>query len=105
MPTLDPGLDLAAYRIVQVALTNALKHSRAPTTVAVLERAGTFASRSATVARPRTGAGPAAHDCGGGHGLVGMAERQCLTGGSFCAEALPDGGYVVRAHIPIGSRG
>jgi signal transduction histidine kinase len=96
---LPAGLDLAAYRIVQEALTNALKHSAgAPTTVSVewLEDGLTLDVRSA-------GAGAAPKD-GDGHGLVGMRERVRLYGGVLIAGPADAGGWCVRATFPLAVR-
>ena len=78
---LPAGLDLAAYRIVQEGLTNAIKHAgRAPTTVTVDWSASTRSrSRSATTARARRATATS------GHGLVGMRERVRLYGGELDA--------------------
>lgn len=93
---LSPGVDLTAYRIVQEALTNALKHAgpaRAQVTIRygpeVLDLEITNDGR-----RTRNGEGT-------GHGLVGMRERVTLYGGEL--EAGPRGrdGYAVRARLPI----
>jgi len=93
---LPTGLDLAAYRIVQEALTNALKHSgHAPTTVTVdygeHELALEIRDEGAGGSRP-----------GGGHGLVGMRERVRLYGGSIETGPADGGGWRVRARLPLG---
>jgi signal transduction histidine kinase len=97
---LPAGLDLAAYRIVQEALTNALKHAgRAPTTVTVdwsAENALTLEIRDHGVARPRNGTS--------GHGLVGMRERVRLYGGELDTGPADGGGWRVRATLPMTSR-
>ena len=100
---LPPGVDLSAYRIVQEALTNALKHAgaraapRAPSATAPTRSS----SRSSTTARGRR---PDAGD-GGGHGLVGMRERVALYGGELDAGPRPDGGFAVaRAAAAAGER-
>jgi signal transduction histidine kinase len=92
---LAPGLELTAHRIVQEALTNALRHSRA-TRVQV-----TIGYRceavELTVADDGRG-GPTARP--GGHGIVGMRERVTLYGGSLDVGPAEGGGYVVRAVLP-----
>ncbi|HEX3003832.1 MAG TPA: sensor histidine kinase [Angustibacter sp.] len=93
---LPVGADLSAYRIVQEALTNVLKHAgRATTTVRVehAEDAVTVEVRNAA-GRPQHAAAP------GGHGLVGVRERVSLVGGRLATGPTPDGGYVVRASLP-----
>jgi signal transduction histidine kinase len=96
---LPPAVDLSAYRIVQEALTNALKHGGAtPTSVVVrygadeLEIQVTDQGLSAPVGVPATGIG---------HGLVGMRERVLMFGGTFAAGPRPEGGFAVSARIPL----
>jgi signal transduction histidine kinase len=95
---LPPGVDLSAYRIVQEALTNALKHG----------------GRARAVVRVRYGAhdlqlevlddGPgASNGAVGGHGLAGMRERVRLYGGEIETGRRPEGGYAVRARLPVDS--
>ena len=93
---LPPGVELAAYRIVQEALTNAVRHGHAHrATVAVDTRGGALRVEVAD-----DGAGPGAHTRPGGHGLVGMQERVAVYGGSLQTGARPSGGFVVAATIP-----
>ena len=96
-----PGVDLSAYRVVQEALTNVLKHAgttaRARVTV-------TYGPNAVDVAVCDDGqlsvnAGGARRR-GEGHGLINIRERVAVVGGSVTAEAGPDGGFVVRAHLP-----
>jgi signal transduction histidine kinase len=98
---LPAGVDLAAYRVVQEALTNTLKHA-GPTSARVFVRftPGRLAVEVADDGR-RNGAGPAAGAVdSGGHGLVGMRERVALYDGEL--EACPhDGGFLVRAELPL----
>jgi signal transduction histidine kinase len=90
---LGPGVDLAAYRIVQEALTNARKHGAEPR-AEVLVRYGRDAVEL-VVTNP-AGAGDGS---GGGHGLVGMRERVELYGGTL--ETGPhDGVFRVCARLP-----
>jgi signal transduction histidine kinase len=97
---LPAGVDLAAYRIVQEALTNTLKHAgRARATVVVRHRRDAVELEVVD-----DGAGePAALD-GAGHGLVGMRERASLYGGRLDVGPRPDGGFAVRASLPVGAR-
>jgi signal transduction histidine kinase len=94
---LPVGLELSAFRIVQEALTNALKHAGdAHATVRV--RYGTDSLELEIV---DDGAGSEARVDGGGHGLVGMRERVALYGGRFEANRRAAGGFTVRALLPI----
>jgi signal transduction histidine kinase len=91
------GVDLSAYRIVQEALTNTLRHSRA-TRVDVLLRLGA----DALEVDVRDNGRPVADgSAGGGRGLVGMRERAALLGGTFEAGPLGGGGYRVHALLPL----
>jgi signal transduction histidine kinase len=93
---LPPGVDLAAYRIVQEALTNVIKHAGpARATVAVR-----YGERELEVEVRDDGRGASASD-GRGHGLVGMRERAALYGGQLDAGPAPGGGYAVRARLPV----
>ena len=91
------GVDLSAYRIVQEALTNTLRHSRA-TRVDVLLRLGA----GALAVDVRDNGRPVADgSAGGGRGLVGMRERAALLGGTFEAGPIEGGGYRVHALLPV----
>jgi signal transduction histidine kinase len=93
---LPAGLDLAAYRIVQEGLTNALKHAgRAPTTVIV-----DWSDIHALTLEIRDHGG-AARTQGAGHGLVGMRERVKLYGGDLDTGPADGGGWRVRATFPM----
>ena len=92
------GLDLAAYRIVQEALTNALKHAGAsPTDV----RLCWAEDELQIVVRDRGGHGQGHAVEGTGHGLIGMRERVRLYGGEMQAGPRSDGGFEVRARLPL----
>jgi len=95
---LSPGVDLAAYRIVQEALTNALKHAGTPTAVSVCCSDGQVHIEVRDAGAVRT-----ARSTSAGHGLIGSRERATLYGGTFDARPHPDGGFVVRATLPIAS--
>jgi signal transduction histidine kinase len=101
---LPPGVGLAAYRIVQEALTNALKHSGAATSVVV--RYGDNVLELSIVDEGPVSTGQARDDWalseGTGQGLMGMRERVALYGGSLEAGPRPGGGYAVHARIPTG---
>lgn len=93
---LDAGAGLAAYRVVQEALTNALKHagSGARATVQI----GWSAGALELAVTDTGGAGTAI--AGSGHGLIGMRERVAMLGGELSAAPLAGGGFAVRARIP-----
>jgi signal transduction histidine kinase len=102
---LPAGVDLSAYRIVQEALTNAVKHA-APARVRVRVR---YCGQDLRIEVRDDGAGRAAgsvRDGGAageqGHGLAGMRERAHLFGGELTAGPGPDGGFTVAARLPIG---
>jgi signal transduction histidine kinase len=95
---LPPGVDLSAYRIVQEALTNALKHA-SPTSATVLVRYQPN-SLGLQVSNDDRGASPTDRDRGG-QGLVGMRERVLLFGGDFQAGPQAGGGYRVQASFPL----
>jgi signal transduction histidine kinase len=96
---LSVGIELSAYRIVQEALTNALKHAGdARATVHVRYRDD---SLELEIADDGASGADAAALASGGHGLVGMRERVALYGGRFDAGRSPSGGFRVRALLPI----
>jgi signal transduction histidine kinase len=95
---LPPGVDLSAYRIVQEALTNALKHA-GPARARVVVRYG---ARELELEITDTGRG-ASGDGAGGHGLAGMRERAQLFGGQVEGGTRPEGGFAVRARLPLGA--
>jgi signal transduction histidine kinase len=92
---LPPGVDVSAYRIVQEALTNALKHA-GPARASVVVRYGADQVELEIADDGRTGA----KGEGTGHGLVGMRERVAVVGGVLESGARPGGGFVVRARLP-----
>lgn len=94
---LPTGLDLSAYRIIQEAVTNVVKHA-APANCRVEVRHADDQLRIDV-----TDDGPGGRvlpGSGAGHGLVGMAERVALYGGEFDAAPAADGGFAVSARIP-----
>ena len=93
---LPAGIDTTAYRIVQEALTNAVKHARAnKVEVVVRYENGTV---EVTVSDDGRGGGDGG---GSGHGLVGMRERVSVYGGELEAEPQADGGFRLRATLPV----
>jgi signal transduction histidine kinase len=100
-PVLPTALDVSAYRLLQEALTNVLKHSAAR--VAVVRVEGTADAVVMEVSDPGPER-PAGTVPGGGHGLIGMRERVALFGGRL--EAGPAGrGWRVRAELPVARAG
>jgi len=99
---LPPGQDLAAFRVVQEALTNVIKHAGRPRTTVTLDyRADDLVVEVADAGRPVPAAGPAATGSGAGRGLLGLRERMTLYGGDLVAEPQPGGGWLVRARMPV----
>ena len=94
---LDPGVALTIYRIVQEALTNALKHAGTATAEVRLQ----FGRYWMTVEVSDTGRGPRFGGHGVGHGLLGMRERVGLYGGTLRTGPRPGGGFRVYAKIPV----
>ena len=94
----SPGLDLSAYRIVQEALTNAIKHGGANADVRL-------AYTPQSIRIEITNSPSAEHDgdphVAAGHGLIGMRERVAVFGGDFVAGARPGGGFRVAATLPL----
>jgi signal transduction histidine kinase len=95
---LPAAVDLSAYRIVQEALTNTLKHAGAEH-ANVRVRYGD--ELGLEVRDDGVGAGPEGSPAGSG--LIGMRERAAMLGGTVDAGRAPGGGYIVRARIPIGA--
>jgi len=97
---LPPPLDLSAYRIVQEALTNTLKHAgRASAEVTVR-----YGPRAVELDVSDTGnGGNSSNGLGTGHGLVGMRERVTMLGGELETGRRAEGGFGVRARLPLGS--
>jgi signal transduction histidine kinase len=95
---LPAGVDLSAFRIVQEALTNTLRHASA-TRAEVTVR---YDSNAVEVdVRDDGRAAPGDDGEAGGHGLVGMRERASLLGGTLAAGPLSSGGYRVHARLPL----
>ncbi|MEW2521524.1 sensor histidine kinase [Actinacidiphila alni] len=94
---LPAAVDLAAYRIVQEALTNVLRHAAGADEAHVTI---TSAEGQLTVTVRDNGSGRQSVTAGGGRGLVGMRERARLVGGSVRTGPRPAGGYEVLARLP-----
>ena len=95
--SLPPGVDLSAYRIIQEALTNALKHA-GPARATVTVR---YDEHELKLEIADSGRG-AVNGGDGGHGLVGMRERVALYGGELETGARAGEGYAVQARLPLG---
>jgi signal transduction histidine kinase len=93
---LPPSVELAAYRIVQEALTNVSRHARARSATVRLR----YADDDVTVEVEDDGVGGAATP---GNGITGMRERAAALGGVAEAGPRPGGGFRVVAHLPIGA--
>jgi signal transduction histidine kinase len=96
---LDPGVELAVYRIVQEALTNARRHAPGAGVDVELR----YAADALTLRIRDTGPGPAAEASSGGHGLSGMRERAIAVGGQLRTGRAAGGGFLVEATLPAGS--
>jgi signal transduction histidine kinase len=94
---LPPGADLAAFRIVQEALTNVVRHSGSRTARVRLR----YDAGRVEVRVDDDGPAAAGGDSGGGNGLVGMRERAAALGGAVEAGPRADGGFAVRATLPF----
>jgi signal transduction histidine kinase len=95
-----PSVDLSAYRVVQEALTNVIKHAGPGATATVTVGCTTG---EVCIEIIDDGRGAAAVAAPGGHGLLGMRERVAVWGGELVAGPRPGGGYGVRARIPFGA--
>ncbi|MFL5865939.1 MAG: sensor histidine kinase [Thermoleophilaceae bacterium] len=99
---LPPAIDLSAYRIVQEALTNTLKHA-GPEARARVQVHRNAEALTVEVLDDRSGQVSSGSRSGGGHGLVGMRERVTLLGGELSAGPRPTGGFAVKARLPLGA--
>jgi signal transduction histidine kinase len=94
---LEAGVDLSAYRIVQEALTNVVKHAK-PTLVSVQI---SYQAQALELLIDNDGSTAAVSDVPEGNGLIGMRERATIYGGTLRAGASPGGGFTVRARFPL----
>jgi signal transduction histidine kinase len=95
---LPPAVELSAYRIMQEALSNALRHAPgAPAAVEVSYEPERLRLRVRNDRPPVTNPVPGA----AGHGIVGMRERVAMLGGTLSAGPTSDGGYLVEAALPL----
>ena len=103
MTTLDPGIELAAYRIIQEALTNARRHAEGAAVDVELH----YTADALRLRVRDNGPGPPATSDSaatapplGGHGLLGMRERAAAVGGDLRTGAATGGGFLVEATLP-----
>ncbi|MFE4370303.1 sensor histidine kinase [Streptomyces sp. NPDC056835] len=97
---LPPGVELSAFRIVQEALSNAMRHAPGAEVRVTIGYHPSVVTVQVTNTAPHGVAGPAERL---GHGLLGMRERAAMLGGELAAGPLPDGGYEVTATLPVAS--
>jgi signal transduction histidine kinase len=97
---LPSGVGLTAYRIVQEALSNAMRHAPGSTVEVAIRRAGEILRLDVVSGPPANGHLPTPSPPGTGHGLVGMRERAGMLGGELTAGSTPEGGFTVHATLP-----
>jgi signal transduction histidine kinase len=108
---LAPGVDLTAYRIVQEALTNTIRHAHADRAAVTLSYEPGYVTVSvADTGPPRDGPPPGGNGsaavkpgsplAGSGLGLAGIAERVASCGGNLTVGPTPAGGFTVTARLP-----
>ena len=95
---LPAGIDLSAYRIVQEALTNVVKHAEDAAAEVVIR----YGPHALELAILDNGNGRTTSLNGAGHGLIGMRERVALYSGALEVGTQDGGGYAVRARLPFG---
>jgi signal transduction histidine kinase len=93
---LPRAIDLSAYRIVQEALTNTLKHAHASQADVTVR----YAPNHVELEVRDDGEGPSMNG-GAGHGLVGIRERVKIYGGQMTAGPATDGGFLLTARLPV----
>lgn len=98
----DPAIELAAYRLVQEALSNALRHAPGAAVEVTVATTADGSLRVEVTNEPPTH--PPEPDRAAGHGLTGMRERVGLLGGTVDLGGLPGGGWRVRAVLPASGR-
>jgi signal transduction histidine kinase len=94
---LAPGLDVSAYRIVQEALTNTLRHSRSRRARVLLR----WDSAALHIEVADDGIGPPPEPVEAGHGLLGIRERVAVFGGALVTGRSDLGGYLLAATLPL----
>jgi signal transduction histidine kinase len=97
--TLDPGVELAVYRIVQEALTNARRHAPGAAVDVELQ----YGDGALCLRIRDNGPGPSAQASAAGLGLSGMRERAAAVGGELITGPATGGGFLVQATLPTGT--
>jgi signal transduction histidine kinase len=106
-PSLPAGLDLAAYRVIQEAITNVIKHAATDCCrVALAYQEDALTLEITDSGHGADGSGPGSAGAGHGspaegHGLAGMRERVGMYGGKLRAAPRPEGGFRVTAWFPL----
>ncbi|MFH8445592.1 sensor histidine kinase [Streptomyces sp. NPDC018026] len=95
-PNLPPGVDLAAYRVVQEGLTNAVRHASGAEIAVKVE----YAPNELRIVVEDSGGVPLVAE-GNGRGLIGLRERLAVYGGTLHTGKRPRGGYRIRAVVPL----
>ena len=103
MEDLPAQVELAAYRVVQEALTNVVRHAPGAATHVSL-RADSAALTVEITNAPSAMATAEGPGIGAGVGLIGMAERVRAAGGELVTRRTRDGGFLVRAWLPLADR-
>ncbi|WP_371674460.1 sensor histidine kinase [Streptomyces sp. NBC_00289] len=96
-PSYPPGLELSAYRIIQEALSNALRHAPGSTVRVDIHHFPRGLYLSVINSRPQY---PVPRSPGAGHGLLGMRERAAMLGGHVTANETLHGGFAISAYLP-----
>ncbi|MFI6740619.1 sensor histidine kinase [Nonomuraea sp. NPDC050451] len=94
---LPPGIDLAAYRVVQEALTNTIKHAAGASASVTIGHDGDWLEIEVTDTGGTRSARPST---GGGRGLIGLRERLAVYGGTLDAGPTAGGGFRIKARVP-----
>ncbi|MGP4023664.1 sensor histidine kinase [Actinomadura sp. 3N407] len=101
---LPPGVGLTAFRILQEALSNAMRHAPGSRVHVEVSRDDAIVWLGVVNGPPADGQAPGPPLPGGGHGLVGMRERAAALGGELTARPTPEGGFAVTANLPEKTR-
>jgi signal transduction histidine kinase len=99
---LPPGVDLSAFRIIQEGLSNALRHASGSTMTVDIEYATAHVRLTVHNSRPPGDPTPTGdRPLESGHGLLGMRERVAMLGGELITAPTPEGGFLVKATLPL----